>query len=221
MRTTFLPLGILLAVLGAAALAGAATMKLGEYDCSPGRDHFRILSCDQTTCQLLYIYPSGSSKGSVNRSWLTKTIAGAYPNGKPCRQIGAAGGHASGGNAAGAPHGGANAAVAATPKPVARGGGNGSGIIVARYECYTYSGGRLESAMSENFTILGGGRYTDASGAGGTYAFDGATITFRGAALNGMRGKYVPGKQPYKNNPPNVTFIGARGSGDSCDAKVR
>jgi len=207
MRTSLIPFGILLAVLGAAALAGAATMKLGEYDCGPGRDHFRILSCDQTNCQLLYIYPSGSSKGSVNRSWLTKTIAGAYPNGKACKQIGAA-------------HGGANAAVAATPKPAAPGGGNGSGIIVARYECYTYSGGRLESAMSENFAILGGGRYTDASGAGGTYALDGATVTFHGAALNGLRGKYVPGKQPYSNNPPNVTFIGARGSGDSCDAKV-
>jgi hypothetical protein len=208
-------LGVLVATLGAAALA-AAQMS-GEYDCGPGRDHFRILSCDQTTCQILYIYPSGSHQGAVNRSWLTKTIAGAYPNGKPCRQIGAMPGHAISGVAPGAQR----TIVATAPKPKAPAAPNGAGIIAARYECYTYTGGHLESAMSENFTIAGGGRYTDVGGVAGTYSFDGSIIAFHGAALNGLRGKYVPGKQPYSNNPPNVTFIRPQGFGDSCDAKLR
>jgi len=42
-------------------------------------------------------------------------------------------------------------------------------LSVGPYKCYTLSGGRLQSAMAENFTLLGGGRYRDSGGGTGTY----------------------------------------------------
>jgi hypothetical protein len=94
----------------------------------------------------------------------------------------------------------------------------GGAMVMGRYECWTYSGGRLEAAMMENFTLYGGGRYTDAGGHSGSYTVSGGMITFRSAALNGVRGGYIQGRVG-SNNPPHVQFVNAHGNGDECDGK--
>src|ERR1700686_2394703 len=78
-------------------------------------------------------------------------------------------------------------------------------VTPGRYECYTMSSGRLYAAMSENFTILGGGSYRDVAGHAGTYAFNGGQIIFHSGTLNGRRAVYKPGVAPLSNNPNNVT----------------
>jgi hypothetical protein len=69
-----------------------------------------------------------------------------------------------------------------------------------RYECWFFRSAR----PGLNFTLLGGGRYTDVNGSAGTVS-GGAMMTFSGAALDGQRAQYKGG------NPPTVAILGPRG----------
>jgi hypothetical protein len=94
----------------------------------------------------------------------------------------------------------------------------GGPMAMGRYECWAYSGGHLEAAMMENFSLSGGGRYADAGGHAGTYSVNSGLLMFHGGGLNGVQAKYIPGV-PGSANPPHMQFIGSRGSGDECDGK--
>ncbi len=91
-----------------------------------------------------------------------------------------------------------------------------SAIPTGLYECATLSDGELQAAASENFTIVDANNYTDAGGNQGTYALEGDTISFQGAALDGQRAKYTAGVVG-SNNPPSIALLMSDGSlGDTC-----
>ena len=91
-----------------------------------------------------------------------------------------------------------------------------SAVPTGSYQCATLSGGELQAAASENFTIVDASNYTDAAGNQGTYALDGDTISFQGAALDGQRAKYTPGVVG-SSNPPSIAILMSDGNpGDTC-----
>jgi hypothetical protein len=91
--------------------------------------------------------------------------------------------------------------------------------LTGKYECWTYSGGRLEAAMALNFEILDAHRYRDSGGTVGAYDFNAGTanLMFRGGGLNGQQAKYEQASNPpTKSQPPTVTLR----NGDSCQHPV-
>lgn len=74
-------------------------------------------------------------------------------------------------------------------------------IPSGRYECYYFT--RAQSGL--NFTINGGGSYTDVRGNPGHYSVSGGRITFSGGAHDGNPARYKGG------NPPKISFVNARG----------
>jgi hypothetical protein len=190
------------------ALAASGIVYNALYDCGPGRNQFKVLNCSGNLCTLLY--PNGNGgKGftsKIDRESLAESINGTYGGTrKPCTSSGkVVKAHTTPYLVSTAPK---------TPAPF-----SGGPMVMGRYECWTYTGGHLEAAMMENFSLAGGGRYTDAGGHAGTYSVSSGLLTFRGGGLNGMRAKYIPGV-PGSANPPHMQFIGSRGSGDECDGK--
>ena len=94
-------------------------------------------------------------------------------------------------------------------------------ILAGTYECYAYSGGRLEPRPGLNFTILDGSHYRDGGGKTGGYRFDAASgmLAFSGGAFDGQQAKYEQATSPpTKNQPPSITLAT---SGDSCELPVR
>src|SRR4051794_2612976 len=76
-------------------------------------------------------------------------------------------------------------------------------IPPGKYECWYFS--RAQPGL--NFTVNGGGTYTDVEGKSGTISMSaGAKITFRGGAHDGSNAVYKGG------NPPTISFIGQRGA---------
>ncbi|MFI4989051.1 MAG: hypothetical protein ACHQF3_16615 [Alphaproteobacteria bacterium] len=75
-------------------------------------------------------------------------------------------------------------------------------VPAGRYECWYFT--RAQPGL--NFTIVGGGKYTDVQGTPGSYAFssDAARLTFKAGALDGQRATYRPG------NPPSIAFLSER-----------
>ncbi len=94
-----------------------------------------------------------------------------------------------------------------------------STVPTGLYECSTLSDGELQAAASENFTIVDASNYTDAGGNQGTYALDGNTISFQGAALDGQRATYTAGVVG-SNNPPSIAILMPDGNpGDTCQPR--
>gem|GEM_PF-3550973 len=195
------------------ASAASSIVYNALYDCGPNRNKFKIIDCNVDTCNVFYLnaaMPGGGYTSHVARSILEQAgvygcfVKGGGTPGKP-----AAANPTNGAAATAKPF-----ALAPTAKPL------GSGSVVAgKYECYTYSGGHLYSAMSENFTIVGAAAYTDAAGTRGTFTLAGNVLTFQGGALNGHRAQYTPGV-PGSNNPPHIALLMTDGNpGDTCDGK--
>lgn len=94
-----------------------------------------------------------------------------------------------------------------------------STVPTGLYECSTLSDGELQAAASENFTIVDASNYTDVGGNQGTYALDGDTISFQGAALDGQRATYTAGVVG-SNNPPSIAILMPDGNpGDTCQPR--
>ncbi|MBC5811424.1 MAG: hypothetical protein GIW95_11330 [Candidatus Eremiobacteraeota bacterium] len=194
----------------AAIGAIAAVFTPGQYDCGPYRQQFKILNCDARVCNIYTLDPGARGGGfasTMDLASLRTLLDSGAPGGTPCKMLRTASGVRTGSgillNPPHAPH------KAAT-------------VALGKYECYTMSSGHLYSAMSENFTI-GGGGYVDAWGKSGTYSFAAGsqTIVFRGGALDGRRAVYKSGTPPLSRNPNNVTFLRPNGEmSDSCDGKV-
>jgi hypothetical protein len=197
----------LTAALGYGAQGGIVYNAL--YDCGPGRNQFKVLNCNGSLCTLLYPKGNGGAgfKTTIDRESLAESINGTYGGTrKPCTING---------KVVKAPTQAAlNPLAPKKPQPPNPGGP----MVTGRYECWTYTGGHLEAAMMENFSLAGGGQYKDAGGHAGTYAVSSGLITFRGAALNGVQARYIQGV-PGSANPPHIQFLGSRGSGDECDGK--
>lgn len=203
---TSLVIGALAATQGSAA-SGIVYNAL--YDCGPARNQFKVLNCNGNLCTVLY--PNGNGgKGftsKIDRQSLAESINGTYGGTrKPCTING---------KVVKAP---TTVSTVATAPPKKAAPSSGGSLSMGRYECFAYSGGHLQAAMMENFSLAGGGRYTDAGGHAGTYSVSSGLLTFHGGGLNGVQAKYIPGV-PGSANPPHVQFIGARGSGDECDGK--
>lgn len=215
-------------VSGGAALAQAAIQYGPVYDCHPS-GHIRINSCNGDSCEVFYLNPyspGGGFKNSMSLSLLHEMIDG---NPAKC-SVGGAAQNIQVGQQPGAPQ--VKAAPAAPPHvaglyadmPRYQRPAPGGGIMLARYECYTFSGGRLYSALAENFTLVDASHYTDASGARGSYTYNAGSgrIAFNGAALSGHTATFRPGAQPFKTHPPTVAFPLRDGSdGDTCDGQVK
>jgi hypothetical protein len=76
-------------------------------------------------------------------------------------------------------------------------------IPPGNYECWYFT--RAQPGL--NFTVNGGGRYTDVEGKPGSIAVGAAgQITFRGGAHEGSNAVYKGG------NPPTVSFVGPSGA---------
>ncbi len=196
------------ALAGRAYAAQAGFVYNALYDCGPGRNQFKVLSCSGNLCTLFY--PKGNGgvgfKTTIDRESLAESINGTYGGTrKPCTISGAV------------VHAPTNTQRRPAPVPVRAKVVSGP-IVAGRYECYAYSGGHLEAALMENFSIGGGGSYRDAGGHAGTYATSGGIMTFHGGGLNGVQARYIPG-QVGSANPPHIQFVSARGSGDECDGK--
>lgn len=230
MKTLLLAVALVL-VSGVAALAQAAIQYGAVYKCHAGGS-FRVDNCNGDVCAVFYINPY-SPGGGFNNPMSPASVHGMI-DGNPaqCSIGGAAQNIQQPQQAAGPAQ--APQAKAAQPTPFHYPGlyadmpkykapAPGGGITLARYECYTYSGGRLQSAMSENFTLTDGSHYTDAGGASGSYTYSAASghITFNGGALSGHTATFRPGVQPFKNHPPTVVFPLRDGSdGDTCDGQA-
>jgi hypothetical protein len=215
---------------------GAAEIAFGVvYTCvdQVGRKaQIKVLRCKGNQCRVFYLNaytPGGGFETNLDRESVLDMLNGTH--GPACTPPGGAAAPARVEQAPAPPPVIADAPPAAVqrpngavvmhtpaPRPV-----NGGGLTLARYECYTYSGGRLNSALAENFSLAGAGRYTDAGGAGGTFTYDAASgqLAFHGAALNGQHATFHPGIQPFKNHPPTVAFPLRDGhDGDTCDARA-
>lgn len=211
------------ATLGSIAAAASDIAYGVVYDCGPTRAKIKVFNCGATMCNVLYVNdysPGGGARMSMSRVTLEKTLRGEYGGG-PCRapgvpvlaprtnantgttNTGAANTRTTGTYANGQTHYG----TAATTQAPAGGGD----VTAAHYVCFYFT--RPEGV---NFTILGGGRYRDDSGAGGAYSLDRAAsvITFRGAALNGRRAAYRPGRGAA--NPPTIAFLSRGAEIDGC-----
>ena len=193
-----------------AAATVASTFTPGVYDCGPYRNKFEIRTCDSRVCNL-FTYNQGTSgagfTSTMDLASLQTMLSSGAPGGTACRMV-----RNSTGRTVGAALPGADAYK---PKVIKAGS-----VAPGRYECFTFSGGHLYAAMSENFTILGSSAYRDWSGRTGAYSFSAGsqTIAFRGAALGGRRAKYRAGWNAA--TPTNVTFYNPRGElADSCDKK--
>ncbi len=78
------------------------------------------------------------------------------------------------------------------------------------YQCWYFSSAR----GGLNFTLTGGGHYTDVQGKQGTVALSPAGMTFSGGALSGQKAQYRGG------NPPTIKILGPRGDEvSSCQLK--
>ncbi|MEA2718201.1 MAG: hypothetical protein QOJ39_65 [Candidatus Eremiobacteraeota bacterium] len=203
--------GIFISTLLLVALAGTLTSALADglvygqaYSCSSGAK-FKIVRCAGDSCDLFYINeysPGGGRMQSVSRSVVDEGLAGGC--------------HVPGQRAT---------APAASPRTTPWSGyaamhhetKYGGALHPGQYECYTYSSGRLTSAAAENFTLLGGARYTSAGTSGAvSYAAGSGALTFVGGSLNGMHAVYKAGTD--SRNPSSVTFLRRDGNmGDSCD----
>jgi hypothetical protein len=75
-------------------------------------------------------------------------------------------------------------------------------VPAGRYECYYFT----TAQPGLNFTINGGGRYTDVEGKSGRYSVSGGKISFSGGAHDGSPATYKGG------NPPTVAFVSPRGA---------
>jgi hypothetical protein len=191
------------------ASAGGSIVYNALYDCGPGGNQFKVLNCNGNICTLFY--PNGNGgrgfTSKIARGPLAESINGTYGGTrKPCTING---------KVVKAPTTPSMLAAAPPKKPAPYSGGP---MVMGRYECWTYTGGHLQAAMMENFSLAGGGRYADAGGHAGTYSVSSGLLTFHGGGLNGVRAKYIPGV-PGSANPPHMQFIGSRGSGDECDGK--
>jgi len=93
------------------------------------------------------------------------------------------------------------------------------GVVAGSYECWSNG----QARMMLNFTISGGGRYTDSGGKAGSYQFDAGTgrISFRGGLLDGVmpQGFYSIYYEPQGR--PTVSFRNAGGSEVSFCQRVR
>jgi hypothetical protein len=204
---TVLTFGAFGTALSAPAQGGIVYNAL--YDCGPNANQFEVLNCDGNICTLLYPKGNGGRgfKSKIARDALAESINGTYGGTrKPCTING---------KFVKAPTKLALNPPAPKKRQPPKPGGP---MVLGRYECWAYTGGHLEAAMTENFSLAGGGRYTDAGRHAGSYAVTSGTITFHGAALNGVQAKYIQGRVGSPN-PPHVQFIGARSSGDECDGK--
>ena len=205
-------------VLGATVQAGQIVYN-ALYDCGPNRNKFKVIDCSGATCNVFYVNAAmqgGGYQTHVARSILEQADAsGCFVKGQGTPGQPAA---ANAGNGAAAPA----KPVAVAPVAVAPAANvpaaNGS-VVAGKYACFTYSGGHLYSAMSENFTIAGAAAYTDAAGNRGTFSRSGSIITFQGGALSGHRAQYTAGV-PGSNNPPHIALLMTDGHpGDTCDGK--
>jgi hypothetical protein len=200
---------VLVALCGPAYAAQAGIVYHALYDCGPGRNQFEVLGCSGNLCTLFYPKGNGGTgfKTTIDRESLSESIDGTYGGTrKPCTIAGTV------------VHAPANAELHPAAAPV-KAMAYGGPIVAGRYECFTYSGGHLESALMENFSISGSGRYRDAGGHSGTYTTRGGITTFHGGGLNGMQASYIPGV-PGSANPPHMQFHSPRGgSADECDGK--
>jgi len=198
-------------ILGLLASHGIAYN--AAYDCGPNYATFTVTGCSGAVCDVSYTNPHQAARRvRMYRSQIATAIArGCHPAKSAQDYRDEAARYEARANALLHP---ARAQVAVRPAPRRPAGG---GLVLGRYECYTYSGGELESAMALNFTLYGGGSFADASGHRGTYAYAGGVVTFSGTGLGGHRAKYTPGV-PHSNNPPHITFLQSNGDeGDSCD----
>ncbi len=179
------------------------------YDCGPGRNQFTVLGCNGNLCTIFYPKGNGGAgfRSTLGRESLAESIDGSYGGSRPpCRIAGKV------------VHAATHAKLHPAAPRRAQAPVSGGPIAAGRYECYTLSGGELEAAMMENFSI-GNGRYRDAGGHAGSYSTSGGVITFHGGGLDGRRAVYVPGRVG-SNNPPHVKFLLGRGGyGDECDGK--
>lgn len=202
---------LLLALLASQGITYDAT-----YDCGPGYATFTVRECAGAVCDVSYANPGQATRRvRLNRSQIATAITrGCHPAKSAQAYRDEAVRYEARANALLHPHPAAPVAPAARIARVAPAGG---GLVLGKYECYTYSGGELESAMALNFTLFGGGGFADASGHRGTYRYAGGMVTFAGTGLGGHRAKYTPGV-PHSNNPPHITFLQSNGDeGDSCD----
>lgn len=180
------------------------------YDCGPGRNQFKVLGCNGNLCTVFYPRGNGGTgfRSTIDRESLAESINGTYGGTRPpCRISGRV----------------VHASTQATLHPVAprppAGTVSHGPIVLGRYQCFTLSGGELEAALMENFSILGNGAYRDAGGHVGTYSTSGGVMTFHGGGLNGVRAQYVSGRVG-SDNPPHIKFLLPRGGfGDQCDGK--
>lgn len=93
-------------------------------------------------------------------------------------------------------------------------------ILPGVYECYAFSGGRLEPRPGLNFVIMEGGQYRSGGGSFGRYDFDPASgrVSFQHGGLDGQTGKYEQASNPpARKQPPSITLTR---SGDSCDLRL-
>ncbi len=80
-------------------------------------------------------------------------------------------------------------------------------IPTGRYECWYFT----RPLPGLNFTLMSGGRYTDADGNPGSYNVAGGGIGFSGGALDGQHGVYRGG------TPPTIGIMGTGGrETESC-----
>jgi hypothetical protein len=194
------------------------------YDCGPGYATFEVASCSGGVCNVAYTNPGKATRSvRMYRSAVATAISrGCHPakSAQDYRNEAAqdeARARAIMSGSVPATRANRGVVVVRRPAKPAAGGGGGA-IVLGKYECYTLGNG-LESAMAENFTLYGGGRFTDYTGHAGTYAYSGGYVTFSGTGLSGHRLKYTPGV-PGSNNPPHLTFMRSNGDeGDSCDGK--
>ena len=217
----FLTLAVLaFGVLGETAMAGQIVYN-SLYDCGPNRNKMKVINCGGATCTVFYV--NAAMQGGGYQMQVARTTVeqfgsyGCFVKGQGTPGQPAIANAANGAAAPAKPVAVPPAQPGAAAPPAAP-AGNGS-VVPGKYECFSYSGGHLYSAMSENFTIAGAGSYTDWAGNRGTFTLAGNTVTFQGGALSGHRAKYTPGV-PGSNNPPHIALLMADGNpGDTCDGK--
>lgn len=190
------------------ALASQGITLGATYDCGPGYARFRVATCSAGVCTVDYANPGAQThRIRMYQSQITTAISRGCHTGRTAQDYR---------NDAARYEAQANALLAGSKRGNAPARG---ALVLGKYECYTLSGSELESALAENFTLYGGGRFADYTAHPGTYAYSGGIVTFSGTGLGGHRAKYTPGV-PHSNNPPHITFLNANGEeSDSCDGQ--
>lgn len=204
------------------ALASQGITFGATYDCGPGYARFRVASCSAGVCTVDYANPGAQTRRiRMYQSQITTAIGRGCHTGKTAQDYrNDAARYEAQANAllAGSKRANVPARVAVVPHNRAPAAGGGA-LVLGKYECYTLSGGELESAMADNFTLYRGGRFIDYTGHPGSYSYSGGVVTFSGTGLGGHRAKYAPGV-PHSNNPPHISFLNANGEEyDSCDGQ--